>query len=120
MASLSLLLFVRAPTAALATLCYCGLLAGNSFDYCGFLPGYLELGGDDTAYLSSFMNTSNAAICFVVSSLLAYIKRATGSWVLLLSAPVAIRAVAAVAYLRYSSVKPARTHLPREFQNDTP
>ena len=75
LASVSLLLFVRAPTPALATLCYCGLLAGNSFDYCGFLPGYLELGGDDTAYLSSFMNTSNAAICFVVSSALAAIKR---------------------------------------------
>ena len=81
---------------------------------------YLELGGDDTAYLSSFMNTSNAAICFVVSSLLAYIKRATGSWVLLLSAPVGIRAVAALAYLRYSSVKPARTHLGPEFQNELP
>ena len=104
--------------------------------------------------LSSFMNTSNAAICFVVSSALAAIKRRTGSckppvaelsyylfidssgcwqshlnsivtvWLvwagsLMLGAPVAIRLVAAVAYLRYSSVKPARTHLPREFQNDS-
>ena len=40
LASCSLLLFVRAPTPLLATVCYCGLLAGNSFDYCGFLPGY--------------------------------------------------------------------------------
>eukprot|EP01046_Picozoa_sp_COSAG06_P118673 COSAG06_NODE_65860_length_256_cov_0.484076_1_plen_36_part_01 len=30
-----------ARTTANETLCYCGLLAGNSFDYCGFLPGYL-------------------------------------------------------------------------------
>eukprot|EP01045_Picozoa_sp_COSAG04_P017099 COSAG04_NODE_1487_length_6557_cov_25.169402_2_plen_38_part_00 len=37
----------------------------------------------------------------------------------MLGAPVAIRLVAAVAYLRYSSVKPARTHLPPEFQNDS-
>ena len=64
------------------------------------------------------MNTSNAAICFVVSSLLAYVKRATGSWALLLSTPVAIRAVAALLYLRYCSIKPARTHLPPEYQKE--
>jgi hypothetical protein len=36
----------------------------------------------------------------------------------MLAAPVAIRVVAAVAYLRWASVKPARSHLPAEFQND--
>ena len=40
----SLVLFVRQKSPAMATLCYCGLLMGNSFDYCGFLPNYLELG----------------------------------------------------------------------------
>ena len=116
----SLLLFVRASTPALATLCYCGLLAGNSFDYCGFLPNYLELGGDDTAYLSSFMNTSNALICFVISSGLAALKRATGSWALLLAAPVGIRLLAGLAYLRFGSVRSARSHLPPSFHNDAP
>ena len=32
-----------------AMLCHCVLLFGNSFDYAGWLPNYLELGGVDTA-----------------------------------------------------------------------
>ena len=103
--------FIRAKTPFAAAMCHACLVFGNSFDYSGWMPNVLELGGSDTAHFFPACNSFVWTLGFVFATLLAWLKRRTGSWALLFGGPIVMRLCAAVLWQHHVSVTPAREHV---------
>jgi hypothetical protein len=121
-ACLSLVAFNATRSSAIATLAYCGIVFGNSFDYSGFLPNYIEVAGHDPAgTFIAWVNTLAWAGAFVSTEIINRLSMIVGggarSWQTLWLAPVAIRIVATVLYASWCA---AATERGRENERTNP
>ena len=112
----SLLIFSGTNSRYVASVAYCGIVLGNSFDYSGFLPNFIELAGHDPAgHFYAWLNTLGWAASFVAAELINRLATigAGGSrrWQLVWLAPAAARLVATRVFWQWASVRPAQEHL---------
>jgi hypothetical protein len=109
--SAGLVLFGLAPSPELAAVAYAGIMASHCFDYAGFMPNYLEVGGPDTGRLGAITNTGTWVASFLLSNIVQWLKQTTGSWRFVLWFPAGLRLAAAINYRINSSVLTARQHV---------
>eukprot|EP01051_Picozoa_sp_SAG22_P008441 SAG22_NODE_641_length_8235_cov_9.502704_7_plen_158_part_00 len=75
------LLFIKAPTPALACLCSCGVQLGGCLNGSGYSPNYLEVGGPDTALMYAVGNAIASIPGLALPPLgLALLRVSGGSW----------------------------------------
>lgn len=109
-ACLSLVAFNATRSSMVATLAYCGIVFGNSFDYSGFLPNYIEVAGNDPAgTFIAWVNTLAWAGAFVSTEIINRLSMISGtrSWRMMWLAPVACRVAATMLYAAWASTRPA-------------
>lgn len=93
-ACVSLIAFNSTRSSFIATMCYCGIVLGNSFDYSGFLPNYIEVAGNDAAgTFIAWVNTLAWAAAFLITEIINRLSMLTGtrSWKVMWLAPVVCR-----------------------------
>lgn len=109
-ACVSLVMFDATRSSFIATLAYCGIVFGNSFDYSGFLPNYIEVAGNDPAgTFIAWVNTLAWAGAFVSTEIINRLSMLSGtrSWRTLWLAPVVCRIAATAIYAAWASTRPA-------------
>ena len=94
-AASGLLVFMRARSVAVATVAASWVMFGHCIDgQSGYLPNKMELGGEWNAHFEAYENTAAWVCMFLLSSSLAWLKRATGSWAPIWLSPIVLRALA--------------------------
>eukprot|EP01052_Picozoa_sp_SAG31_P022920 SAG31_NODE_1850_length_7082_cov_7.264786_3_plen_451_part_00 len=109
-----LVLFNRTRSRYFASLLYGGIVVGNSFDYSGFLPNFIELAGDDpSGSFYAWLNTFGWAVSHIVAEGINKLATLQGKrdWNVVWLSPVAWRIAATLLYLRWASIRPAQEHL---------
>lgn len=109
-----LLCFNATRSRYLASLAYCGIVVGNSFDYSGFLPNFIELAGDDrSGSFYAWLNTLGWGLSHVTAqgiNMLAT-RGGTRNWNVVWGAPVVARLLATVVFWQWASIRSAQEHL---------
>eukprot|EP01051_Picozoa_sp_SAG22_P005842 SAG22_NODE_361_length_11712_cov_6.108155_1_plen_191_part_00 len=109
-----LLLFNATRSRWLASLAYCGIVVGNSFDYSGFLPNFIEAAGDDpSGSFYAWLNTLGWGLSHVAAEAINWLATRGGprNWNVVWVAPAVCRAAATLVYWRWASVRSAQEHL---------
>ena len=98
----------------LASLAYCGIVIGNSFDYSGFLPNFTELAGDDrSGSFYAWLNTLGWGLSHLVTEGINRLATSSGTrnWTVVWGSPVVARLLATIVFCRWASIRPAQEHL---------
>ena len=110
----SLLAFNATRSSYIATLAYCGIVLGNSFDYSGFLPNYIEAAGNDPGgVFIAWVNTIAWAGAWLATEAINRLSMLSGVRVykVLWLSPVIARAAGTLIYWRWCSIRPIVEHL---------
>jgi len=97
--SICLVVFYGTRSRYLASLAYCGIVLGNSFDYSGFLPNFIEAAGDDpSGHFYAWLNTVGWGLSFLAEraiNFLATVGRgdAQRRWAVVWLVPVSSQAI---------------------------
>ena len=109
--SICMLLFALARTPRQGFAAYFGWQTFRLLHNAGKFPNYLEVGGEDTAILSSVCNGIAQAPAFIVPALALWLRRRTGSWLPQYAYVAALQFCCGLLWLRNCSCTPAREQL---------
>ena len=102
-------LFCAAPSASLATACYCAMTTVGTWHYSGLEPNYLDVGGKDIARIKGFLNMAMWSQAYVISTLIVRLRVYFSSWTpIFLSAPV-LQLISSAAYCIWATDSDYRT-----------
>jgi sugar phosphate permease len=112
----SLVIFNATRSSIVASGAYCLIVLGNSFDYSGFLPNFIELAGDDpSGSFYAYVNTIGWGLSWLAAEAINRLATlgAGGSrrWSVVWLMPALSRVLATAIYSRWCSTRPAQEHL---------